>query len=250
MFVDVSESSNTARRSLLVAVSGPGPGPVSRLPTWMSSMPEPGNRLQEGMESSDDISPFPVRRLHGRSSSMRRQNEEFGHDEAPQASEAGARQQHRLVTPPRQDASTRHESTSRGPNMNRRSGALGHDPQASEEEESKSTASPNSTEDSSQYSTRLDRLDRLYGRHKVLFTPEEDEALIRSLWHITKAGKYRSSRKWKNVADSGGDALSRRTPLALKDRYRILSIHPKLLDEYPDLQKLIVKMNRMVGYAR
>jgi hypothetical protein len=83
-----------------------------------------------------------------------------------------------------------------------------------------------------------------------LFTPEEDEVLIRSLWHITRAGKYRSSSKWKNVAVSGGDALSRRTPIALKDRYRILSVHPKLLDEYPDLQKLVVKINRMVGYAR
>jgi hypothetical protein len=159
----------------------------------------------------------------------------------------GSTQQPQFVTPPRLNPSSRRESTSSESSIQLRSRAPGNDSQESEEESEEGTTSQNSASGGVRYKVPLDRL---YGRHKDLFTPEEDEVLIRSIWHITRAGKYRSSSKWKNVAVSGGDALSRRTPIALKDRYRILSVHPKLLDEYPDLQKLVVKINRMVGYAR
>jgi hypothetical protein len=210
----------------------------------MSSTPMSRQRSQDGAEPNDDTSPVPVNRLHRNSNSKGKTSlERGGHDGGVTGelheSDEGSKQEPKFVTPPRLGPSSRQESTSSGSSTSADSQESG--------EGSERPAPPNSATLGVRYTIHLDRL---YGRHKILFTPEEDEALIRSLWHITRAGKHRSSRKWKYVALAGGDALSRRTPLALKDRYRILSVHPKLLDEYPDLQRLVVKINRMVGYAR
>lgn len=200
-------------------------------------------RSQDGAEPNDDTSPVPANRHHRSINSTGRTSLESGHNggfaEELRESDEGSNQEPKFVTPPRLGPSSRQESTSSGSSTSADSQESG--------EVSERPTPPNGATAGARYTIHLDRL---YGRHKNLFTPEEDEALIRSLWHISRAGKHRSSRKWKNVALAGGDALSRRTPLALKDRYRILSVHPKLLDEYPELQRLIVKINRMVGYAR
>jgi hypothetical protein len=90
----------------------------------------------------------------------------------------------------------------------------------------------------------------LSGRQKVRFTPEEDEKLIRALWKIAKDGNFRRPKKWSTVADECSfGAAKHRTPLELKDRYRILSRNPRLLDDNPDVQLLVIKLNRFAGVS-
>jgi hypothetical protein len=173
-------------------------------------------------------------------------------------SSGGGRQERRagqrpaFVTPPRGSSSPSRDGAARG----QAQGTGGKNDRATSGKDSRSAAwdarEADHLDDSRRYLTPGDIPKQLlYGRRKDRFTPEEDEKLVRSLWKIAKDGNFRRPKKWTTVAEECSfGAAKRRTPLELKDRYRILSRNPRLLDDHPDVQHLVVKLNRFAGVSK